>query len=78
MGFPQGLSGADLARRATIQAQRFGVEILTAMIVPKHKTMSDPLVEATEVCSDALPERLQRFKASSSLCCMNPDTLAEQ
>lgn len=30
LGFPKGLSGADLARRATIQARRFGVEILTA------------------------------------------------
>jgi len=30
LGFPKGLSGADLARRATIQAKRFGVEILTA------------------------------------------------
>jgi thioredoxin reductase (NADPH) len=29
LGFPSGLSGADLARRATIQAKRFGVEILT-------------------------------------------------
>lgn len=29
LGFPSGLSGADLARRATIQARRFGVEILT-------------------------------------------------
>ena len=28
LGFPVGLSGADLARRATAQAQRFGVEIL--------------------------------------------------
>ena len=28
LGFPNGLSGADLARRATTQAQRFGVEIL--------------------------------------------------
>lgn len=28
LGFPSGLSGADLARRATIQARRFGVEIL--------------------------------------------------
>jgi len=28
LGFPQGLSGADLARRATTQALRFGVEIL--------------------------------------------------
>ncbi len=29
LGFPNGLSGADLARRATAQARRFGVEILT-------------------------------------------------
>ena len=28
LGFPSGLSGADLARRAVAQAQRFGVEIL--------------------------------------------------
>jgi thioredoxin reductase (NADPH) len=30
LGFPRGLSGLDLARRATTQAQRFGVEILRA------------------------------------------------
>jgi thioredoxin reductase (NADPH) len=29
LGFPVGLSGADLARRAVVQAQRFGVEILS-------------------------------------------------
>ncbi len=29
LGFPTGLSGADLARRAVTQARRFGVEILT-------------------------------------------------
>ncbi len=29
LGFPIGLSGADLARRAVTQAKRFGVEILT-------------------------------------------------
>lgn len=28
LGFPQGLSGAELARRAVMQARRFGVEIL--------------------------------------------------
>jgi thioredoxin reductase (NADPH) len=28
LGFPSGLSGADLARRATAQAKRFGVEVL--------------------------------------------------
>lgn len=30
LGFPSGLSGADLARRATAQAQRLGAELLTA------------------------------------------------
>jgi thioredoxin reductase (NADPH) len=30
LGFPSGISGAELARRATDQARRFGVEMLTA------------------------------------------------
>jgi thioredoxin reductase (NADPH) len=30
LGFPAGVSGGDLARRATTQAQRFGAELLTA------------------------------------------------
>lgn len=34
LGFPSGLSGGDLARRAVTQARRFGVEILT----PQHVT----------------------------------------
>ena len=33
LGFPQGLSGSDLARRAVVQAQRFGVEILSPVEV---------------------------------------------
>ncbi len=33
LGFPNGLSGADLARRATAQASRFGTEILTTQEV---------------------------------------------
>jgi len=33
LGFPQGVSGADLTRRATTQAQRLGAEILTAQKV---------------------------------------------
>ena len=31
LGFPKGISGADLARRATDQARRLGAEILTAV-----------------------------------------------
>ncbi len=33
LGFPRGLSGADLAQRATAQAKRLGAEILTAQAV---------------------------------------------
>ena len=33
LGFPQGVSGADLTRRATTQAKRLGAEILTAQEV---------------------------------------------
>jgi thioredoxin reductase (NADPH) len=33
LGFPSGISGADLARRAVTQAKRFGAEILTQEIV---------------------------------------------
>ncbi len=33
LGFPEGLSGRDLARRAVTQAQRFGVEVLLGEVV---------------------------------------------
>ena len=58
LGFPKGLSGADLARRATIQARRFGVEILTPREVvgvrseePYHFIMLD---DGTEISCMAL------------------------
>jgi thioredoxin reductase (NADPH) len=41
LGFPKGLSGADLARRATDQAIRLGAEILTAREVEKIR-VEDP------------------------------------
>ena len=41
LGFPTGVSGADLARRATMQAKRFGAEILTAQDVVEIKR-NDP------------------------------------
>jgi len=49
LGFPSGLSGADLARRAITQAQRFGVEFLAPQEVTsieskgqyKHINMAD-------------------------------------
>lgn len=41
LGFPQGISGADLARRATVQAKRLGAEILTPQEVVKVR-VEDP------------------------------------
>lgn len=49
LGFPSGLSGGDLARRAVAQARRFGVEILTPQEAVglrvegpyKHLTLAD-------------------------------------
>jgi thioredoxin reductase (NADPH) len=41
LGFPAGVSGADLAQRATVQARRFGTEILTAQEV-KSVRREDP------------------------------------
>ena len=53
LGFPKGLSGADLARRATAQANRLGAEILTAQRVT-HVRREDPyriveLADGTEL-----------------------------
>ncbi|HEX9863731.1 MAG TPA: FAD-dependent oxidoreductase [Acidimicrobiia bacterium] len=41
LGFPKGLSGSDLARRAAAQAQRLGAEILVPGTVT-HLTRNDP------------------------------------
>ncbi len=41
LGFPEGLTGADLARRATAQARRLGAEILTAQEVVRVRR-NDP------------------------------------
>jgi thioredoxin reductase (NADPH) len=38
LGFPSGLSGADLARRAVAQAKRFGAEILSPQEVVKARS----------------------------------------
>jgi thioredoxin reductase (NADPH) len=58
LGFPKGLSGADLARRATAQATRLGAEILTAQEVTKVR-VKDPyrivtLSDGTELSCKAL------------------------
>jgi thioredoxin reductase (NADPH) len=41
LGFPNGISGAELARRAATQARKFGVEILTAQSVEEVR-LEDP------------------------------------
>ncbi len=58
LGFPSGLSGADLARRATAQAERFGAEILTAQQVSRV-AVENPyrmvtLGDGTQISSHAL------------------------
>jgi len=58
LGFPAGLSGSDLARRAVTQARRFGVEILTPQEVTGIR-VADPyrfvqLANGTEISCHAL------------------------
>jgi thioredoxin reductase (NADPH) len=58
LGFPNGVSGADLARRATIQAKRFGAQILTAQNVVEIRR-HDPyriviLADGTELPTHAV------------------------
>lgn len=55
LGFPSGVSGADLAQRAMMQARRFGAEILTAQEVVSIRR-ADPyriitLKDGTEISS---------------------------
>jgi thioredoxin reductase (NADPH) len=58
LGFPKGLSGADLARRAEAQARRFGAEILAPQEVVRVR-VADPyrivqLRDGTELSCHAL------------------------
>lgn len=58
LGFPSGISGGELARRAVDQARRFGVEILTPQEVTglrvngPYKTLA--LADGSEICCHAL------------------------
>jgi thioredoxin reductase (NADPH) len=58
LGFPAGLSGSDLARRAVVQAQRFGVEILSPLEVVGIRTEGSyrilKLADGNEISCHAL------------------------
>src|SRR3989441_71584 len=58
LGFPTGLSGGDLARRAVFQAQRFGVEILAPQEAVGVRTEGSyriiKLVDGNEISCHAL------------------------
>jgi thioredoxin reductase (NADPH) len=58
LGFPTGLSGGDLARRAVVQAQRFGVEILSPQEVVGVRTEGSyriiKLADGNEISCHAL------------------------
>jgi thioredoxin reductase (NADPH) len=58
LGFPTGLSGGDLARRAVVQAQRFGVEILSPQEAMSVRTEGSyriiKLADGSEVSCHAL------------------------
>lgn len=58
LGFPSGLSGSDLARRAVTQARRFGVEILTPQEVTRLRVEAGSkfaaLADGTEIGAKAL------------------------
>jgi len=58
LGFPSGLSGNDLARRAVVQARRFGVEILSPQEAVSARTEGSyriiKLVDGSEISCHAL------------------------
>ena len=58
LGFPKGLSGADLAQRATVQAARLGAEILTtqeaAKVRVEETTRTVALADGAELSCKAL------------------------
>lgn len=58
LGFPAGLSGSDLARRALSQAKRFGAEIWTPMEATRIRVEGDyrivELADGAEIISQAV------------------------
>ena len=68
LGFPQGISGSELATRATAQACRFGAELLLARplvdILPEDHGYVARLSDGTDVRTRIRPRGERRRLAS--------------
>ena len=70
LGFPKGLSGTDLARRATAQATRLGAEVLTAQEVVQV-SVNDPYRSVTLANGTELSCRVIIIATGASLRTLN-------
>ncbi len=76
LGFPKGLSGADLAQRATVQATRLGAEILTTQEAVKVR-VEEPnryvlLADGTELELQSANRRHRRHRAAAGCAGRGP------
>ncbi len=72
LGFPVGLSGNDLARRAVAQARRFGVEILTPQEVRSVRLEGPIVANCASVVNVKGFMRLPRIVASMFFAAISP------
>ena len=56
LGFPSGIGGGDLARRATTQARRFGAEMLLACEVTGLEVCGSARVVRLATAASCLPQ----------------------
>ena len=77
LGFPSGLSGGDLARRAVMQAQRFGVEILAPQEVVELRAEGPyrilKLGDGNEISCHAVLDRYRSAMAKARRSGHGPD-----
>ena len=65
LGFPSGLSGGDLARRAVMQAQRFGVEIIAPQEVVELRAEGPyRILKLADGNESFLPCRADRYRSA--------------